>query len=199
MQEQGRPLDWGVTGALLDIGTAGVFAALLLVAASESADVVPRPLFLGVLYATPGLVGLIGAKAHQAWLLLAGGLALIPGAFLSFTGVTMIFLLPAALMIVGATRVEPPPGRRRIGLVTGVAALLIAGLIVAAGWVALFGMTVSACRLLPDGETCGDRMMSGAGLTVALVCLGAALAIALIGAGLARWRRSPAQRAGGEV
>jgi hypothetical protein len=189
MAEQGRPVDWGRIGALSDIGAAVVLAALLLAATSASADVVPRPLFLGVLYAVPGLVGLIGVRTSQAWLLVAGALPLIPGVFLSFTGITLIFLLPAAFMLIGAARMQPPPGERRIGLLTGIAALVIAGLIIVAGWVALFGMTVSACRPLPGGETCGDRMMSGAGLLVALACLGAALAIAVIGSGLPRMRR----------
>jgi hypothetical protein len=59
----------------------------------------------------------------------------------------------------------------------------------APGWVALFGMSISACRPLPGGETCGDRMISGGGLLVALACLGAALAIAVIGAGVLGRRR----------
>lgn len=186
MTEQRPPRDWGLIGALTDIGAAVVLAALLLAATNASADVVPRPVFVGVLFAVPGLVGLIGVITSRAWLLVAGALPLIPGVFLSFTGITLVFLVPAAFMLVGAARMQPPPGEHRVGLVTGIAALVIAGLIVAAGWVALFGMTVSACRPLPDGETCGDRMMSPAGLLVALACLGAALAIAVIGGGMFR-------------
>jgi hypothetical protein len=184
MSEQRRPLNVGRIGALVDIGVAVLFAALLFAATGPSADIVPRPLFLGLLYATPGVIGLLGVLSNRAWLLVAGALPLIPGVFLSFTGITLIFLLPAALMLLGAATIQPPPGEHRIGLLTGIAALLIAGLIVTAGWVALFGMSVSACRSLPGGETCGDRMISGSGLLVALACLGVALAIAVIGAGM---------------
>jgi hypothetical protein len=186
---QRRPLNWGLVGALVDIGAAVLFTGLLFAATAPSADVVPRPLFLGLLYAMPGVVGLLGVRSNQAWLLVAGGLSLIPGVFLSFTGITLTFVVPAVLMLVGAASVPAPSGRRRIGLLTGFAALVIAGLIVLGGWVALFGITVSACRPLPDGETCGDSMISGSGLLVALACLGAALAIASIGAGVASRRQ----------
>jgi hypothetical protein len=198
MTEQRRPLDWGLIGALTDIGAAVVLAVLLLAVTSPSADVVPRPVFLGVLFAVPGLIGLIGVRTSQAWLLVAGALPLIPGVFLSFTGVTLIFLLPAAFMLIGAARMQPAPRAHRIGRQIGIAALAIAGLIIFAGWAALFGMTVSACRVLPDGGTCGDRMMSGAGLIVALACLGAALAIAVFGGGVSRIRRRETHGTGDE-
>jgi len=192
MTEMRQPLNWGRVGALVDIGVAVLFAALLFVATSPSADVVPRPLFLGLLYAIPGVIGLIGARSNQAWLLVAGALPLIPGVFLSFTGITLIFLFPAAFMLVGALTTEPPPGERRIGVLSGFAALAIAALIVAAGWVALFGMSVSACSPTPGGEVCGDRMISSTGLIVALAFLAAAVGIAAIGAGLLGRNRKPA-------
>ena len=88
---------------------------------------------VAALYATPGVIGLLGVIAQRPWLLLAGGLPLLPAAGLSMSGATFVFLVPAVLMIVGASRMLAQPDASRLTVANGVAAGVITTLILIAG------------------------------------------------------------------
>src|SRR6476469_2661360 len=132
MTEQSHGLDYGLIGALTDIGAAIVLAVLLAFASDWSGDAAPRPLVVAALYATPGVIGLLGVLAQRPWLLLAGGLPLLPAAGLAASGATFVFLVPAVLMILGASRMLAQPKAGRLTVANGVAAGVITTLILIA-------------------------------------------------------------------
>jgi hypothetical protein len=181
MSVQRRGLDFGRVGALTDIALAIVFGLLLFLVTQWRGDPLPRPVVVAVLFAIPGLLGLVGVVTRQPWLLIAGALPLFPGIFISFSGVGLVFLLPAFLMLVGAAQLLGQPGARRVTPLTFVGAFVIAFLIVFAGWAVLIGMTTSGCTNLENGQICGDGLISTKGLLVAGGCLVAVAAIAILG------------------
>ena len=178
-----RPgLDYGLIGALADIGFATVLGLLLAFAIDSRGDALPRPLVIGALYATPGLIGLIGVLMERPWLLIAAALPLFPAAGLSMSGATLPFLAPALLMIVGATRMVGRPEGPRITVASAIAGGIICALILVAGWAVLIGMTTPACYPVSGGQACGSGFISTNGVLVAGICLVMALAIAVVGA-----------------
>jgi hypothetical protein len=133
---------------------------------------------LAALYATPGLIGLLGVVARQRWLLIGAAVPLLIDSLLSWAGVTLVFLIPAGLLVAGATRtraaeVSAPEGRLAIG-----GSALSALLVLAGGWAVLLGLTHEACVPIPGGESCSSAAVSVAGVVVGAICLVAALAIA---------------------
>jgi hypothetical protein len=61
------------------------------------------------IWAGPGLVGLVGAANRRREVLIGAGIACLPLAVLSFSGVTLIFLAPAILFLYAGLR---DPGSR---------------------------------------------------------------------------------------
>lgn len=182
MSDERPGLDYGLIGALADIGFAAVLGLLLALAIDSRGDALPRPLVVAVLYATPGVIGLIGVLAERPWLLIAAALPLFPAAGLSMSGATLPFLAPALLMVVGATRMVGRPEVQRITVASAVAGGVICALVLVAGWAVLIGMTTPACYPVSGGQACGSGFISTNGLVVASACLIAALAIAVVGA-----------------
>jgi hypothetical protein len=178
-----RSLDAGLTGVFADLLLAGLLGAFLSVATEPTGDVVPRPIVLAVLYAVPGVIGLIGVRARRRWVLVAAALPLLPGSLLSFTGVTLVFIAPAALMLIGASDMRAEPGHRGNRALTAATAIFVAALVVAAGWAAVIGLTESGCVAIPGGQTCSSAFVSVRGVLVASACLVAAVAIAAWGSG----------------
>jgi len=190
MAEQRRGLDYGLIGAMSDIGLSVVLGILLAVNSDWSGDAAPRPVVIGILFATPGLIGLFGALAERPWLLIAGSLPLFPAAGISNSGATLVFLLPAALMTVGAMRMIGLPNMPRTTAGNVASAVAITVLVLVAGWAVLIGLTEPVCHAVSGGQECGSGYISVNGLIVAGGCLIAALAIAIVGAGgLAKVRR----------
>src|SRR4051795_12524437 len=183
MTDERRGLDFGLIGAMSDIGFAIVLGVLLAFATEWIGDALPRPLVIALLYATPGLIGLLGVVANRPWLLIAGALPLFPAAGLSLTGATLVFLLPAVLMTAGAVRMIGRPDVPPTTLLHGVAAVAITVLVLVAGWSVLIGMTEYVCSPIAGGQSCTSGAISVGGLLVAAGCLVAALAIAVVGAG----------------
>ena len=149
MTEQSQGLDYGLIGALTDIGAAIVLAVLLAIATDWTGDAAPRPIVVAALYATPGVIALLGVIAQRPWLLLAGGLPLLPAAGLAASGATFVFLVPAVLMILGASRMLAKPDACRLTVANGVAAAVITTLILIAGYAVLIA---SDCVRLPSGR-----------------------------------------------
>ena len=178
-----RPaIDVGLLGALIQLVFAVVLGGFLSGITAPTGDAVPRPLVVFLLYAAPGLVALLGARSQRRSLLVAAALPLVPGSILSFSGVTLIFVLPAILMVAGAAGIARPrvsSGASRIdGAGVGVA-VSIAALLVAAGWAMLLGFTRDTCSSgANDTASCGSALISIEGIAVGLALQLAALALA---------------------
>lgn len=187
------------------------FATIIGVLASLQfeAGFVPRGAALLVVFALPGLVGLIGVGARRPALLVAAGMASTVGAFIAFSGVTLIFLIPALLFFAGAIRLAGAPeagaARERPlgGLVQIVLAAAIVVLLLGAGASTLL-VTDSGCwttyrtptgvrvetgpfstgeMVVPLGAesaTCSTGLLSARGAGLGAVLGGTALALALV-------------------
>jgi hypothetical protein len=70
---------------------------------SEPPDLVSRGLASAVLLGAPGLIGLIGAVTRRRTVLVAAGVACLFQSAISFSGVTLIYLVPAILFLRSAT------------------------------------------------------------------------------------------------
>jgi hypothetical protein len=135
-----------------------VFAGVLGGFASFHAEVswIPRGAVLLGIFALPGLVGWIGANRRRPALVAAAALTSGIGAFIAFSGVTLIFLMPAAMFLASAMLLMiPAPGEPRGGVVSGAAQLALAAaicvLVVGAGASALL-ITDSACWITHQTE-----------------------------------------------
>src|SRR5690349_17870507 len=101
------------------------------------------------IFALPGVVGLIGVQAHRPGLLIAAWLTSAVGAFIAFSGVTLIFLVPSLLFLAGAARLAAgtttfPRGGWRSSIAQLAVALTIVVLLVGAGASTLL-VTDAAC------------------------------------------------------
>lgn len=146
-----RPPDPDAFAARLGAITQVLFGGILGIVASSGFEpgFLPRGLVLFALFAIPGLVGWLGVQRRRPALLVAAGLTSLVGAFVAFSGVTLIFLIPALLLVIGAVRVQvtaPPMGRASVlpGLGRGLAACAIVAMLVGGGAAALL-LTDDAC------------------------------------------------------
>lgn len=177
----GRPrtVDIGLLGGVTTVLFAVILGVFLTAVTDSTGDAVPRPVVITLLYAVPGIVGILGASSRRRSLLVAAVLPLIPGAVLSFAGVTLIFVLPALLMLAGAAGLPSASDRSRVSPGGVATAIWIAALIVGAGWAMLLGLTQNTCGSELSGtSSCGSGLISIEGMLVGLVLLGAALVLA---------------------
>jgi len=154
-----RPPDRDAFAARLGALTQVVFAGLIGIVASFGSEpgFLPRGAVLFLTFAVPGLVGWLGVTRRRPALIVAAGLTSFLGAFIAFSGVTLIFLIPALLLVVGAVRVqmlEPP--RERVALLPALGRAAVACAIV----VMLVGAGASA--LLLTDNACWVEAPSGA-------------------------------------
>lgn len=111
--------------------------------------VIPRGVVLLVLYSLPGVVGLVGVASRRPALLVAAALISFVGSFIAFSGVTLIFIVPAAMLLVGAVQIavhgrpDPTEGWLARFLQVGLAAAIVV-LVIGAGASALL-VTDSGC------------------------------------------------------
>jgi len=164
----------GRLAVIADLVLAGVLTALLLRITNASLDAIPRPLALLPLYATPGIVGSLGVLGRRRSLLYASGVVLAPGAVLSFTGVTLIFVLPMALFWAAAVTMGPPI--ERPSRVAELAELTTAAGLMLGAAVALFATSWSGCS--ETGSVCGSGSLSREGVGLEVALLAAAIAFA---------------------
>lgn len=171
----------------------------------------PRGVVLLILFALPGVVGLIGTKAGRPSLLIAAAATSGVGAFVAFSGVSLIFLVPTVLFAFGTVRLaqHPPPGVREgwvRGFVQAGLAVVIVVLLVGAGTSALldteaacwsayrtaFGVRIERMPYstgemeIPGGAiatSCSTGLISARGVGLAGVLAGSALGLAAITAG----------------
>ncbi len=100
---------------LLAAGLAAACAAGLgLLAASNQSQglpaEVPWPLVLTSLLATPAVIGGLGAVSGRRSLLIAAGILCLVESILSFSGVTLVFLVPALIFFRAAAAAPPARG-----------------------------------------------------------------------------------------
>jgi hypothetical protein len=88
-------------------------AGLLLVSAANQTPglpaEVPWPVVFGAILGTPALIGGLGAVSGRRALLVAAGILSVVDSILSFSGVTLVFLVPALVFFRAAA--EAPPAR----------------------------------------------------------------------------------------
>jgi hypothetical protein len=130
-----------------------IFAALLggvsALAGGGSPEFPPRSLVLLGVYAMPGIVGLLGVAGRRPALLLAAAAASTVGSVLAFSGVTLIFLVPAILFFYGAIRLASVRLAAGSGSASGVLAGSVLGAVLT---VLMIGSGASA--LLVTDERC---------------------------------------------
>lgn len=116
-------------------------ASIAATDANPSPGAVPRWVILTAVYGTTAAIGCLGAIARRTELLAAAGAIYLPGALLAFSGVTLMFLLPASMFIAASTR------RSEAGLLGpggGLRLVALVGLVLGAG-AALLTMTETVC------------------------------------------------------
>ncbi|NJD27097.1 MAG: hypothetical protein FIA92_02230 [Chloroflexi bacterium] len=187
----------GLVGVVAQLVFAIALGGLSLSQGHASPEPLPRGLAIGLLYATPAVVGWLGTVARRRSLLLAAAAADVVGAPLSWSFVTLLFLVPAILFVgeMGRLPNREMGGRSRLG--QALAGVAVAALLVGAG-VALLGLTEPLCwiatqgpagisyQIVPDagGIPIGPGQSAGcdsAALTLQGIGLAAALALAALG------------------
>jgi hypothetical protein len=140
----------GLIGVVAQLISASALGAFSLSQGHSSPEPIPRGLAIGLLYAAPAAVGWLGTVGGRRSLLLAAAAADIVGAPLSWSFVTMLFLVPAILYVGQIGRLP-----RRDEPLTSLAAHAIAGLAVAAllvgAGVALVAITEPLCWIATSG------------------------------------------------
>ena len=108
-------------------------------AAPRPPEGVPRALAIPALYATMGLLAIIGAVQRRPAIVIAAGMLCLGGTILSVA--TIEFAVPGILLIGLASRIGEVSGRRRAEpLIAAVAGLLVVG-----AAIALLGLTEGRC------------------------------------------------------
>jgi hypothetical protein len=109
-------------------------------------------------YSMPGVIAFVGIRARRPWLLVAAGFASAVGSIVAFSGVTLIFVVPAVLLLAGAIRLAASDARHptatlRDRLVAAstqpLAAAAIVALLVGGGGSALL-LTDAGCWITHD-------------------------------------------------
>ena len=124
----------------------GLFVAALPTLLADGEATPPwsvyRPIGLAILFAVPALVAAIGAIRVVGPLLIAAGVICLLQAFVSFSGVTLGFIVPGfVLILLGAGAPSERAESSRTALAAGV---LVIGLTLGA-WVSLFALTEPRC------------------------------------------------------
>src|SRR5664279_3575277 len=102
-------------------------------------DDVPRAIAIPALYATMGLLALIGAVQRRPAIVVAAGVLCLVGAILSVA--TIAFAVPGVLLILLGSRIQVLPTRQRSDAVVAATAVLL----VVSAAVAVLAMTTVRC------------------------------------------------------
>ena len=97
-------IDFGRLGGLTQLVFATLLAGVSALAGDGSPEFLPRGVVLLAIYSLPGIIGLLGVAQRRPALLLAAAATSTVGSVLAFSGVTLIFLVPAVLFLYGAIR-----------------------------------------------------------------------------------------------
>lgn len=147
-----RPRRLAFLAAAIILGYGLIVAVLPLVLYNDPRPPwwIDRPIALFSLFAVPAVVAAVGALRGIRPLLAAAGVLCFLQAYIAFSGVTIGFVVPGAVLLWAAgagSTVEAP--RRRISFFAGI---MVVALTVAA-WVSLFSQTEPRCW---TGEQAAD-------------------------------------------
>jgi hypothetical protein len=167
---QARRLGWIAGGGVIAISAA-------IVVLGRSTDelqpplVVSRALVSAVLLAAPGLIGMIGVATGRRPVLVAAGVLCLFQSWISFSGVTLAYLVPALVFLRsaadGSRSTSGPirPIRVQIAVPRVAVAAAIRGVgivvVVITSWFASFAMTETTCwvgRGTPGGDITWERI-----------------------------------------
>ena len=149
--------------ARLGAATQCIFAVLISISAMLSSvpEFVPRGVVIGGAYTLPGVVALVGVAGRRPGLVVAAAMTSALGSVFAFSGVTLIFLIPALLLTAGAVGlVRTGTPAKEKWLPSAVSQLAIAAvlvvLMVGAGAAALLD-TDAGCWIV-HGTPTGNRI-----------------------------------------
>lgn len=150
---------------------------------------VPRGLALGLLYTLPALIGALGALRRRRSMLAAAAVLSCAGSILAFSGVTLVFLVPALVFATaagvtsGVTPRARPSWRALVLLALSVAAVVVAVLrlgILVLPLLVLFVLALEVGRGLRAHAAGPGSQVAGSLLAVVVVCLGIGAGWALL-------------------
>jgi hypothetical protein len=144
---------YGRLGAGAQLLLAVMIGAVATLAGGATPEPFPRGVGLALIYAVPALVAYLGALRGSRSLLVAAAIVDIPGSILSWSGSTLLFLLPAILFWTAALRMPAITGRTAPSLGGVVVMVLVAALMIGAGLAVIF-VTQPLCWVateLPGG------------------------------------------------
>ena len=151
----------------------GLFAAALIVAFGLFVAALPlllydeprspwwfyRPVALFVLFSVPAAIAAVGTIARRRSLLIAAGVVCLLQSYISFSGVTFGFLVPAVLLLVLGAGERGPSTTPEPRTAYAVSAVVVA--LTIAAWVATLGLTEEVCwtsTANPDGSLTYERV-----------------------------------------
>jgi hypothetical protein len=140
-------------GAAVQLLLAAMLGTVSTLAGGNTPEPFPRGVALGLVYAMPAAVGYMGAVKGSRSLLVAAAIVQLPGSILSWSGITLLFLVPAILFGAAAVALSRSSGRGAPSLGGVVVTALVAALILGAGLAVIF-ITQPLCWLateLPSG------------------------------------------------
>jgi hypothetical protein len=172
----------GIAGAVVVAFAVAIWVLAGRDNGSEPPDLISRALASAVLLGAPGLIGLIGAATGRRTVLIAAGVTCLFQSVISFSGVTLIYLIPAILFLRSATdRGGSPPSAPirplRVAL-AAVAAVPIALVVILN--TGLLGVVLLA--LVAGLAASRRRGAQGPGLTGGDAARGVAIVLLVIGA-----------------
>jgi hypothetical protein len=137
----GRPPDprrLGIAAVIVDSALAAAFGLFVAMnAPSPPLDVIPRAPVLAAILMTPALVGAIGALTRSPVVLLAAGVACFMKSLIAFSGISLVFLLPAVLYVraasSGGESVSPGLSAGRVLFFIALAAPIVTVVVLTAG------------------------------------------------------------------
>jgi hypothetical protein len=148
-REPRDPRRLGLGAAAIIAGYALVIAAISANAAAgelQARETVPAPVRLAVLFLLPAFVAAAGALRRCRPILVAAGVLCLAQSWVSFSGVTIPFMVPAFLLLALGVKSDGTKASRRAKL-GGVVVLLLGF----AMWVAPFTMTETTCWVVETG------------------------------------------------
>ena len=183
MTSRGRSIAFICAAAVL------AFAVLMLGLGRSQDDLEPpqadlRALASVLLLATPGVLGLIGAWTRRPTVVVAAGVICLLQSVVAFSGVTLVYLLPAVGFLRAATHDERSPGRppRRALFVIAVviAVPLAVGIVLVTGILGVLLLAIVggvASSLSRSGSTQRVRAVAAVqGVAIVALVVGAWLA-----------------------
>lgn len=182
-----RPWTLGLTGAAAHVGLAFMIGGLASGTGTFPAppEPIPRGVALFLLLALPGVIGALGAVSGDTALLAAAAVLAAAASVIGFSGITLIFLMPALMFAVAAGKDADQAPRPRRPVVVSAAIVFIGGAVVLAAVqrLGIFVLPLIVVLVLALGVL-GQRRrrmgLGGAAATLLIVLAGVAAGWSLL-------------------